>query len=131
MKPDFYALIAIILSSLCLDFWLLFVFKNLTITSLLNQLVYFALALILYAFGIAVYIKADLTKSPIDELMFVLSKRTGLNLKKSRFICEVTILLIGISIGGPFGIGTIIIAIFIGPLIHYSLSFLSKKNETK
>lgn len=64
----------------------------------------------------AVYIGAQLGRGPRDGLMTGLNRRTGLSLRLVRTGLEITVVLIGLLLGGVLGIGTAFFALAIGPL---------------
>ncbi len=67
------------------------------------------------------YIGAGLGPGPRDGLMTGLVKRTGGSVRVIRTGIEVTVLAIGWLLGGTVGIGTLIYAVTIGPIIHRML----------
>ncbi len=64
----------------------------------------------------ALYIGAQLGRGPRDGLMTGLARRTGLSLRLVRTGLEVTVVLIGLLMGGTLGLGTVLYALAIGPL---------------
>lgn len=64
----------------------------------------------------AMYIGAQFGRGPRDGLMTGLSRRTGRSLRLVRTCLEVTVVLIGLLLGGALGIGTVLYALAIGPL---------------
>ena len=64
----------------------------------------------------ALYIGAQLGRGPRDGLMTGLHRRTGLSLRLVRTLIEVTVVLVGLVLGGRLGAGTVIFALAIGPL---------------
>jgi uncharacterized membrane protein YczE len=64
----------------------------------------------------ALYIGAQLGRGPRDGLMTGLSRRTGRSLRLVRTCLEVTVVLIGLLLGGSLGLGTVLYALAIGPL---------------
>ena len=64
----------------------------------------------------ALYIGAQLGRGPRDGLMTGLSRRTGRSLRLVRTGLEVTVVLVGLLLGGTLGLGTILYALAIGPL---------------
>nr|WP_228501475.1 hypothetical protein [Nocardioides agariphilus] len=64
----------------------------------------------------AVYIGAQLGRGPRDGLMTGLARRTGLSLRLVRTALEVTVVLVGVALGGQLGIGTVLFAVTIGPI---------------
>jgi len=61
------------------------------------------------------YIGAQLGRGPRDGLMTGLSRRTGLSLRLVRTGLEVSVVLIGLLLGGVLGLATILYALAIGP----------------
>ena len=69
----------------------------------------------------AMYIGAQLGRGPRDGLMTGLSRRSGLSLRLVRTGIEITVVLIGLTLGGVAGLGTVLYALAIGPLTQLML----------
>jgi uncharacterized membrane protein YczE len=67
------------------------------------------------------YIGAGLGPGPRDGLMTGLVRRTGGSIRVVRTSLEVTVLAVGAALGGTVGIGTVLYALSIGPLVHVLL----------
>jgi uncharacterized membrane protein YczE len=67
------------------------------------------------------YIGAGLGPGPRDGLMTGLVKRTGGSVRVIRTGIELTVLAIGWFLGGTVGVGTVVYALAIGPIIHRML----------
>ena len=78
----------------------------------------------LNAVATSLYIGAGLGPGPRDGLMTGLAKR-GYSIRLVRTGIEVVVLLAGWLLGGTVGIGTVLYALSIGPLVHYLLPRLS------
>ncbi|MBB5173811.1 YczE/YyaS/YitT family protein [Texcoconibacillus texcoconensis] len=117
-KPDLPAVATIFLLGLLLDFWLLFVFSNVTLSSFSLQLFLLFSGVMLMAVGISLYLQAGFAKNPIDNLMIAFQYRTGKSLNVSKTILEFIALTAAFIFSGPIGLGTLIIAFSIGPLIQ-------------
>lgn len=74
--------------------------------------------------GSGLYINAALGRGPRDGLMTSLSHHTGRPIVIVRTAIELTALVIGVALGGLFGIGTIAFALLIGPAVHLALRLL-------
>lgn len=72
----------------------------------------------------ATYIGAQLGPGPRDGLMTGLAARTGLSLRVVRTAIEVAVLACGYLLGGPVGLGTVLYALAIGPLVQALLPWL-------
>jgi uncharacterized membrane protein YczE len=84
------------------------------------------IGLVFFGAGSAFYIGAALGAGPRDSLMLVVSARTGKRIGIVRASIEITALLIGIALGGTFGVGTIAFAVLIGPVIELSFGVLAR-----
>jgi uncharacterized membrane protein YczE len=71
------------------------------------------------------YIGAGLGPGPRDGLMTGLVRRTGRSVRVVRTSIEVTVLAAGAALGGTVGIGTVVYALGIGPLVHVLLPLLT------
>lgn len=79
----------------------------------------------LNAVATGAYIGAGLGPGPRDGLMTGLVRRKGWSVRVVRTSIEVTVLVVGWLLGGTVGIGTVLYAIFIGPLVHQVLPRLT------
>jgi uncharacterized membrane protein YczE len=75
----------------------------------------------LNALATALYIGSQFGRGPRDGLMTGLARRTGLSLRLVRTVLEVTVVGIGLVLGGVLGLGTILYAVGIGPLAQLML----------
>jgi uncharacterized membrane protein YczE len=80
--------------------------------------------ILLVAVGSGFYIGAGLGPGPRDGLMTGIARR-GVNIGLARFGIEITVLVIGWMLGGTVGIGTVLFAFGMGPLIAVFLPLLS------
>ncbi|MBS4751478.1 hypothetical protein KG112_01490 [Nocardioides sp. zg-ZUI104] len=76
---------------------------------------------VLCGLATALYIGAQLGRGPRDGLMTGLHRRTGISLRAVRTAIEVSVVLIGLVLGGVAGVGTVIYALAIGPLAQWML----------
>jgi uncharacterized membrane protein YczE len=71
---------------------------------------------VLQGVATAAYIGAQLGRGPRDGLMTGLARRTGYSLRLVRTAMELTLVVLGLLLGGVAGLGTIAYALAIGPL---------------
>ena len=76
---------------------------------------------VLNALAGALYIGAQLGPGPRDGLMTGLVRRTGWSVRLVRTGLEVTVLTVGFLLGGTVGLGTVLYAVAIGPLLQVFL----------
>ncbi len=75
------------------------------------------------------YISAKAGAGPRDSLMLALQRKTGWTLGRVRGAIELTVFVIGWLLGGPFGIGTVLIALLIGPSIQQSFKLFGVEKK--
>jgi hypothetical protein len=74
---------------------------------------------VLNAISTVLYIGAGLGPGPRDGLMTGLVVRTGLSVRLVRTSIEATVLAVGWLLGGTVGVGTVLYAFGIGPLVQF------------
>jgi uncharacterized membrane protein YczE len=79
------------------------------------------LGVVLNGLAGAVYLSSNFGPGPRDGLMTGLVRRTGGSLRLLRTGIEVTVLVVGFLLGGTVGIGTVLYALAIGPLVQFFL----------
>ena len=90
--------------------------------NIIVKLVFMALGMVCIAAGSGLYIGAELGSGPRDGLMLGLNARFGISVRLARTTVEVTVMVIGIFLGGSIGLGTFVFAFGIGPLVQVTLS---------
>lgn len=73
----------------------------------------------------AVYIGSQFGSGPRDGLMTGFAARTGGSLRLIRTALEIIVLVAGFFLGGTVGIGTVVYALAIGPLVQFFLPKMS------
>ena len=69
--------------------------------------------------GIFLYLRESIGAGPKDGLMILLTEKSNLDLGLVRTCMEVSAVFFGYILGGKFGIGTIIAAIILGPILRF------------
>ena len=75
------------------------------------------LGILVIGIGGSIYLIANLGPGPRDGLMTGISKKTEIPMAYVRNVLEISVVIIGWSLGGTAGVGTLIFAIMIGPVI--------------
>lgn len=89
-----------------------------------SRLLLLACGILLNALATAAYIGARLGPGPRDGLMTGLVARTGRSTRLVRMCIEVSVLATGWFLGGSVGVGTVLYALLIGPLVQPLLPLL-------
>ncbi len=88
-----------------------------------NLLLQFAMLLagiLIMGIASAIYIGVDAGAGPRDSLMLAVKRISGQSLRLARGGIEVTLVLVAWLLGGPAGIGTVIIAMLIGSSVQWA-----------
>jgi len=88
------------------------------------QLLEVVIGILIIGFGTAMYLIANLGAGPRDGLMTGLQKKTNTPIALVRACIEIIVVLLGWFLGGIFGIGTLVFAIGIGPLVALGLKLI-------
>jgi len=92
------------------------------------RIAFMAAGMLCIAAGSGFYIGAELGSGPRDGLMLGLNKRFGISVRLARTVVEVSVMIIGILLGGKIGIGTFVFAFGIGPLVQIMLKVFRMSN---
>jgi uncharacterized membrane protein YczE len=88
--------------------------------ALASRIAFLALAIVGFGLGGGLYIGSGLGPGPRDGLMTAITAR-GHRLWVVRTVLECSALVVGVCLGGGVGIGTVLIALSLGPLTHVGL----------
>ena len=85
------------------------------------------LGVVLIGVGSAIYLTANLGPGPRDGWMTGLQRVLGVPIARVRGAIEITVLVIGwLFLGGTFGVGTIVFAVLIGPVVAVCLNIAGR-----
>src|ERR671926_228811 len=84
------------------------------------RLPFLLIGIVLNAVATGLYIGAGLGPGPRDGLMTGLARR-GCSIRLARTSIELSVLTVGWLLGGTVGVGTLLYAVSIGPLVHLFL----------
>lgn len=99
-------------------------------SGLLPRLGLLAAGVLLNALATALYLGARLGPGPRDGLMTGLAAR-GLPVRVVRTGIELTVLTTGVLLGGTLGLGTVVYALAIGPLVQPLLPLLDSRPPSR
>lgn len=91
----------------------------------------FLAGLVLLSFATGLYIAADLGPGPRDGLMTGLVRVTGRPVWLVRTMLEGSVLVVGFLLGGPVGVGTMLFAFGVGPLIGLFLGRFTRLRQAR
>jgi uncharacterized membrane protein YczE len=89
------------------------------------RVVFLLVGILVNGVATAAYIGARLGPGPRDGLMTGLVRRTGGSVRLVRTAIEVSVVVVGWVLGGDLGVGTVLFAVAIGPVVHVFLARLT------
>ena len=94
-----------------------------------TQLALMLAGVVVIGIGSAIYLSADLGPGPRDGLMTGLHHRFGWSIRRARTAVELSVLLAGWALGGTIGLGTVVFALGIGPVIQVFLGLVDRDDR--
>jgi uncharacterized membrane protein YczE len=91
------------------------------VSSLPARAAMLTVGIVLNGIATSAYLGASFGAGPRDGLMTGLTARTGWSLRAVRTGIELIVLAAGWLLGGTVGIGTVLYAVSIGPIVHLTL----------
>ena len=122
-KPGIGTILNALIIALMIDLCITFVP---TPENFMTQISLAIIAVITVGLGGGIYLVANLGPGPRDGLMVGLQQKTNLPIAVVRVIIEITVVSIGWYLGGVVGIGTLLFAFGIGPMVALGL-FITEK----
>ena len=108
-----------IVYSFCVD---LFAKVHVYSTHMWINVLLMLLGIILFAIGTGLYAAASLGRGSYEALTFSLAEKNGWQVKVVRSLLDATMVIIGVLLGGKFGICTIVTILLSGPIIQFTAS---------
>ena len=84
------------------------------------------LGVILFAVGTGLYASASLGRGSYEAVTFALAEKNNWQVKIVRMILDIVMVVVGVLLGGKFGICTIVTIIISGPIIQFTASKTKK-----
>ncbi|MDF2578579.1 MULTISPECIES: YczE/YyaS/YitT family protein [Microbacterium] len=97
----------------------------------LARVVMFLAGTVLVGVASGIYIGARLGPGPRDGLMTGIHQRWGWPIWAGRLGVEATVLVTGWLLGGTVGLGTVLFAVLIGPIVHVSLPLFDRRSRSR
>lgn len=90
------------------------------------RFIYLLLGIELFALGTAIYLSIQAGSGAYECLMIVVNQWIGGSVQFSRIVTDGTFMVLGILLGGPLNIGTVIIVFLLGPSLQLFLKLCTK-----
>ncbi len=84
------------------------------------NLIIMVIGIVIFAVGTGLYASASLGRGAYEALTFALAEKNNRQVKSVRIVLDILMVVLGIILGGKFGLCTIITIFISGPIIQYS-----------
>lgn len=98
-----------------------------TSTTLLGRSLGGLVGISLYYLGISLFVAADIGVDPFSGFMLTLRDKTGWSMRRSKITFDGALIIMGVLLGGKFGIITILTALTTGTTIQALSSIFRKR----
>lgn len=113
--PQMGAFLNMVLCGLFVDMFYYLPFM-VTPETFIGKMFMFISGIIIYGYGMGLYISAQMGAGPRDSLMIAISDKMKWKIRNVRAVMEILVLIIGFILGGPIYWGTIFFSLMVGPL---------------
>ncbi|TDX47991.1 YczE/YyaS/YitT family protein [Orenia marismortui] len=97
--------------------------------TLFIQLSCLGIGVVIWGIGMGIYISAQCGTGPRDSLMMALKNKLSCDISWIKISMELIALSIGYLLGGPVGIGTIVIALGVGPVVSNFFKLINRLSD--
>lgn len=94
-------------------------------TSLINSLIIMLIGTVIIAFAVACYMISIFPTNPSDDLILAL-KEKGCKIGIAKISFDVICVVLAFILGGEIGVGTILVTLFLGPIIDFFHKIITK-----
>ncbi len=102
-----------------------------TAQGVVAQVAMMVAGVVVIGLGSGLYLATDLGPGPRDGLMTGIHHRFGWSIRRARTVIEISVLIAGWALGGTIGIGTVVFALGIGPIVQVFLGIFDPSGRTQ
>ena len=77
------------------------------------------IGVVLFAVGTGLYASASLGRGSYEAVTFALAEKNNWQVKIVRMVLDIIMVVIGVLLGGKFGVCTIVTVLISGPIIQF------------
>lgn len=89
------------------------------------------LGIIIFSFGTGLYSATDFGRGSYEAVTFSLAEKNGWKIKIVRMVLDILMVVIGVLLGGKFGICTVATVLLSGPVIQATVNTVKKSKIFK
>ena len=98
----------------------------LTGKSLIFRIIIFACGMVLIALSLVILIRYQQGMNPMDAIAWKISETKKVQYKYVRIVMDATLLLLGFIMGATIGVGSVVAAFGLGPLVSFMNNLINK-----
>ncbi len=84
------------------------------------------IGIVIFSFGTGLYSAADFGRGSYEAVTFSLSEKNKWKVKTVRMVLDVLMVVIGVLLGGKFGICTVVTVLISGPIIQITVNTVNR-----
>lgn len=84
--------------------------------------------IVIFSIGTGLYSAANFGRGSYEAVTFSLAEKNGWKIKTVRMILDILMVVVGVLLGGKFGICTIVTVLLSGPIIQATVSAAKRRN---
>ncbi len=84
------------------------------------------IGIVIFSFGTGLYSAADFGRGSYEAVTFSLAEKNKWKVKTVRMVLDVLMVVIGVLLGGKFGICTVVTVLISGPIIQITVNTVNK-----
>ncbi len=88
------------------------------------------LGIVLFAIGTGIYSSTNMGRGAYEAVTFSINSHTGWQIQYIRIVSDITVVILGVIMGGHTGLCTIATIIMSGPIIQRTIKIMNKINKT-
>jgi uncharacterized membrane protein YczE len=126
LKIRYTSIVAGLLTGVLIEMWLKLIGEYIP-----SGVITCIIGIAVLSLGIATYTRVNIAPNPIDNFMVALIHAFDFTITKAKLITDIIGISIGLIIGGPIGIGTLLIVGLTGPLVGIFNNFYNHLDRKK
>ncbi|MDU5108822.1 MAG: hypothetical protein E6248_00125 [Clostridium sp.] len=114
-----------------LDFYMIIIGSVISANSLIGSFIFILVGNASICLGFAILISMDSGMSGLDGVLYYIEEKYNISYKICKTVIDVIFCIVGMLLGGVFGIGSIFAMLTGGTIISYITRFIKKEKSTK
>lgn len=118
-KPQVLAFLSSFLTGLGIDLWLFVGARVYIPEALMGKFFFLCMGLLFIGLGVSLYLQSQFPPAPPDGMVLLIEDVWQLHRAVSRTLFSTAIVLLAFLLGGPIGLGTLVMMVGLGPMVAF------------